>query len=65
MVVVNKIKLPKELKDNDQPEVDWENPKDPEQSHDPRDMEQLIRQKNEAERRKNNLSEDEENTKED
>jgi len=65
MVVVNKIKIPKDLKDNDQPEVDWTNPTNPEGAHDQRDVEQLIRQKKEAERRKENLSEDPENTKED
>ena len=65
MVVVNKIKLPKDLKENEQNEVDWDNPTAPEEAHDQRDVEQLLRQKKEAERRKNNLSEDPENTKED
>jgi len=64
MVVVNKIKI-KDLKDDNQQEVDWDNPTNPEKAHDQRDVEQLIRQKKEAERRKENLSEDPENTKED
>ncbi|WP_207427985.1 hypothetical protein [Pedobacter sp. SYSU D00535] len=65
MVVVNKIKVPKEFKDGAPEDKDWDNPTDPEHAEDERDAEQLIRQKREAERRKNNLSEDPENTKED
>ena len=65
MVVVNKIKVPSELKDGETEKKDWDNPSNPENAEDERDMEQLLRQKKEAERRKNNLSEDAENTKED
>jgi hypothetical protein len=57
MVVVNKIKIPNEEQQNGQ---DWANPADPEQAEDQRDVEQLIRQKKEAERRKNNLSDTDE-----
>ncbi|WP_256011570.1 hypothetical protein [Desertivirga xinjiangensis] len=59
MVVVNKIKLPKDLKEQNEeavPEKNWDNPSNPEQADDQRDLEQLLRQKKEAERRKNNLS---------
>jgi hypothetical protein len=63
-MVVNKLKLPKELTDDSkQPAKDWDNPADPENAEDQRDAEQLIRQKKEAERRRNNLSDDPENTK--
>lgn len=57
-MVVNKLKLPKDLKEGDQPEVDWDNPTNPEDAQDKRDLEQLLRQKKEAERRKENLSDD-------
>jgi hypothetical protein len=63
MVVVNKLKLPKELKEEKQPEKDWNNPADPEKAEDSRDVEQLVRQKKEAERRKRNLSDKPEDTK--
>lgn len=36
----------------------WDNPNDPESASDKRDLEQLERQKKEAERRKENLSEE-------
>lgn len=62
-MVVNKLKLPKDLKETDQREVDWDNPSNPENAQDQRDLEQLLRQKKEAERRKENLSEDPENPK--
>lgn len=42
-----------------EPEKDWENPKNPEAPGDQRDVEQLQRQLEEAKRRKENLSEDE------
>ncbi|MEJ6980504.1 hypothetical protein WG906_08590 [Pedobacter sp. P351] len=58
MTVVNKIKIPDESKEKGQ---DWENPSNPEKAEDQRDLEQLLRQKHEAERRKNNLSDSEEN----
>lgn len=64
MTIVNKIKIPNESSEKGQ---DWENPSNPEQAEDKRDVEQLLRQKHEAERRKNNLSDPEEaadNTKE-
>lgn len=41
------------------PEKDWDNPKNPEGTTDQRDIEQLERQKEEAKRRKENLSSDE------
>lgn len=58
MTVVNKIKIPNESTKKGQ---DWENPSNPENAEDNRDVEQLLRQKHEAERRKNNLSDSEEN----
>ena len=39
-------------------EKDWENPKNPEGTQDERDVEQLQRQLEEAERRKQNLTDD-------
>ena len=57
MTVVNKIKIPNESTEKGQ---DWENPSNPEKAEHQRDVEQLLRQKHEAERRKNNLSEPEE-----
>jgi len=57
-MVVNKLKLPKNLKETEQPEVDWDNPSNPEKAQDKRDLEQLLRQKKEAERRKDNLTDD-------
>ncbi|MBC8054411.1 MAG: hypothetical protein H7Y13_15225 [Sphingobacteriaceae bacterium] len=57
MTVVNKIKIPNESSEKGQ---DWENPSNPENAEDKRDLEQLLRQKHEAERRKNNLSDAEE-----
>ncbi len=65
MVVVNKVKIPKDLQQGEKEEKDWDNPANPEKAEDDRDLEQLLRQKKEAERRKNNLSEDPEKTKED
>jgi hypothetical protein len=63
-MVVNKLKLPKELKEKkSKPEKDWDNPTNPENAEDSRDVEQLIRQKKEAERRKDNLSGSPEETK--
>ncbi|HEY1008924.1 MAG: hypothetical protein ACO1NS_13355 [Daejeonella sp.] len=41
-----------------EPEKDWENPRNPEAPTDPRDVEKLQRQLEEAQRRKENLSED-------
>ena len=40
-------------------EKKWEEPKDPEHAKDQRDIEQLLRQKKEAERRKDNLTDEE------
>jgi hypothetical protein len=57
MTVVNKIKIPNSTTEKGQ---DWENPANPEKAEDQRDVEQLLRQKHEAERRKNNLSDTEE-----
>ena len=58
MTVVNKIKIPNETEGKGQ---DWENPSNPEKAEDKRDVEQIIRQKHEAERRKSNLNDTEEN----
>jgi len=43
-------------KSEEKPEQTWENPANPEQPKDSRDEEQLMRQKKEAERRKDNLN---------
>lgn len=50
MTVVNKIVIP------DPDSKDWENPGNPEKAEDNRDAEQLLRQKREAERRHDNLT---------
>jgi hypothetical protein len=57
MTVVNKIKIPNEALEKGQ---DWQNPSNPEKAEDQRDLEQLLRQKHEAERRKGNLSDTDE-----
>jgi hypothetical protein len=57
MTVVNKIKIPNKDAEKGQ---DWQNPANPEKAEDERDVEQLLRQKREAERRKNNLTDPEE-----
>lgn len=61
MVVVNKLNIPKQDQADDQvkDELSWENPANPEKASDNRDIEQLQRQKREAELRKNNLSDNE------
>ncbi|WP_407426108.1 hypothetical protein [Arcticibacter sp.] len=61
MVVVNKLKIPKEDQADQKmkEELSWENPSNPENASDNRDVEQLQRQKREAELRKNNLSDNE------
>ncbi|EOR95723.1 hypothetical protein ADIARSV_1036 [Arcticibacter svalbardensis MN12-7] len=58
MVISNKLIIPKiEQEENPEKEdLSWENPSDPENASDVRDVEQLQRQKKEAEARKNNLS---------
>lgn len=58
MAVVNKLNIPKrDQEDNLEKEnLSWNNPSDPENASDSRDIEQLQRQKKEAELRKNNLS---------
>lgn len=53
MVIIKK-RLGKDPKKEEQ---DWDNPKDPEKAADTRDFEQLKRQAQEAERRKENLTE--------
>ena len=62
MTVVNKIKIPNEALEKGQ---DWQNPSNPENAEDQRDLEQLLRQKHEAERRKSNLSDTDETGKKD
>jgi hypothetical protein len=53
-------KKPKEHpEDFPEKEKDWENPKNPEATQDARDKEQLERQIEEAKRRKENLTNDE------
>jgi hypothetical protein len=61
MVVVNKLNIPGEdqTAEREKDELSWENPSDPENASDNRDVEQLQRQKREAELRKNNLSDNE------
>ena len=44
------------------PEQSWDNPMDPEKAADERDIEQLKRQKKEAERRKENLTDNQTTT---
>jgi len=44
-------------------EKEWENPTDPSMTSDERDKEQLLRQYKEAKRRKDNLTEDNKETK--
>ncbi len=58
MVVSNKLIIPKKEQEDspEKEELSWENPSDPENASDTRDVEQLQRQKKEAEARKNNLS---------
>ncbi|WP_374164420.1 hypothetical protein [Arcticibacter sp. MXS-1] len=60
MVVVNRVQVQDNKNNGENEEQKWENPKAPEQASDPRDIEQLERQKKEAEMRKNNLSDPEE-----
>jgi hypothetical protein len=55
MVVVN-MKKSLEKDDAEVPEKSWENPLNPEGATDKRDLEQLKRQKKEAERGKENLT---------
>ena len=61
MFVVNKLNIPKEdqTEEKVKDELSWENPSDPENAADNRDIEQLQRQKREADLRKNNLSDNE------
>jgi hypothetical protein len=50
-------------KNRESEEKEWENPVDPAQSTDDRDKEQLLRQYKEAKRRKDNLTTEEDETK--
>lgn len=50
----NKKKVPGEKPNTE--EQEWDNPKNPEKAGDERDLEQLKRQAEEAERRKENLT---------
>jgi len=53
---------PAPIKKRENPnEKDWENPKDPENADDKRDIEKLERAKKEADRRNENLTEEEDN----
>ena len=49
--------IKKEIINPDEKEKEWENPIDPTKSTDERDKEQLLRQYKEAKRRKDNLTE--------
>jgi hypothetical protein len=60
MIGISK-KILKPESDADNKEQTWDNPLDPEKAEDERDTEQLIRQKHEAERRKENLDTDDYN----
>jgi len=53
--------LAKEKPATENDEKEWENPVDPAKSTDERDKEQLLRQYKEAKRRKDNLSETDDN----
>jgi hypothetical protein len=46
-------------------EKEWDNPVEPTKTTDPRDEEQILRQYNEAKRRKDNLTENQETEKND
>ena len=54
---------PKSKKNQESEEKEWENPVDPAMSTDDRDKEQLLRQYKEAKRRKDNLTTEEDETK--
>ena len=49
--------IKKEIQKTEEKEKEWENPIDPAKSTDDRDKEQLLRQYKEAKRRKDNLTE--------
>lgn len=55
MVVIKKKTLGE---DPNKKKQEWDNPKNPEKAQDERDFEQLKRQAKEAERRKENLTDD-------
>jgi len=56
----NMTVIAKKIKQADtKPEQEWDNPQNPERAADTRDAEQLIRQKREAERRKNTIEKNE------
>ena len=63
MVDISKKNLQSEK--DDHREQTWDNPKAPEETHDDREVEQLIRQKEEAERRYDNLTKDDDHKKAD
>ena len=54
---------PDSKKNRESEEKEWENPVDPAMSTDDRDKEQLLRQYKEAKRRKDNLTTEEDETK--
>jgi len=62
--LVNTLSNVAEMETKKQPvkeeEKEWENPVEPTKTTDPRDQEQLLRQYNEAKRRKENLTENQE-----
>jgi hypothetical protein len=58
MMALEKKKVPESEKE----EKEWENPVDPAMTSDERDKEQLLRQYKEAKRRKDNLTEEDDQT---
>ena len=52
----------KKVPESEEKEKVWENPADPAMTSDERDKEQLLRQYKEAKRRKDNLSDEEDQT---
>ena len=63
VLISEEYNLPDPPEDNNGGEQEWDNPVNPENAEDTRDMEQLARQKEESERRKENLSDAPEDTK--
>lgn len=57
-MALNNLNIPKQDQEDQTKKEDlsWENPSNPEKASDKRDVEQLQRQKEEAELRKNNLT---------
>ena len=58
MVILSKKHTHSAKEENAETEKQWDNPRNPEGAEDSRDIEKLKRQKKEAERRKENLTDD-------